>query len=284
MVFMPDIPAQSPLANSPIEIIRDDFHGRSFRAAIFDFDGTLSLLRRNWQDVMIPMMVDILVATGSGERRDELGELVEEFVMQLNGRQTIYQMIQLADEVRQRGRTPLDPLDYKQQYHDLLWRQIGQRVEAVRKGKVAAETMTVPGSHQLLTRLCNLGVRLYLASGTDLTYVADEVTVLGLDQFFETRIYGALDDYKQFSKALVIQHMIAEAGFSPDQIVGFGDGFVEIEEIKRVGGTAVGVASDETTRAGVDVWKRDRLIRAGADIIIGDYRQQNELIARLGFA
>jgi beta-phosphoglucomutase-like phosphatase (HAD superfamily) len=66
--------------------------------------------------------------------------------------------------------------------------------------------------------------------------------------------------------------------------VGFGDGFVEIEEIKRVGGTAVGVASDETTRAGVDVWKRDRLIRAGADIIIGDYRQQNELIARLGFA
>jgi len=108
--------------------------------------------------------------------------------------------------------------------------------------------------------------------------------VLGLNQFFETRIYGALDDYKQFSKALVIQRMIDEAGFAPEQILGFGDGFVEIEEIKRVGGTAVGVASNETRRMGVDGWKRDRLIRAGADIIIGDYRQHNELVARLGFS
>lgn len=281
---MSDNPVQQSLTDVPIEIIRGDFHGRVFRAAIFDFDGTLSLLRRNWQDVMIPMMVDILLATGTAERRDELAVIVEDFVMQLNGRQTIYQMIQLANEVRQRGGTPLDPLDYKRQYHDLLWQQTGQRVAAVRQGKVAAETMTVPGSHQLLTRFRDLGVELYLASGTDLTYVIDEVTVLGLNQFFETRIYGALDDYLQFSKALVIQRMINEAGFSPDQILGFGDGFVEIEEIKRVGGTAVGVASDETRRTGVDGGKRDRLIRAGADIIIGDYRRQDELIARLGFS
>jgi beta-phosphoglucomutase-like phosphatase (HAD superfamily) len=281
---MSDIPLQPPLADSPIEIIHDDFGSRVFRAAIFDFDGTLSLLRRNWQDVMIPMMVEILVATRTTERREELGVIVEDYVMRLNGRQTIYQMIQLADEVRQRGGTPLDPLDYKRQYRDLLWRQAGQRVADVREGKVAAETMTVPGSHQLLARLRDLGVKLYLASGTDLAYVVDEVGVLGLGQFFETRIYGALDDYKQFSKALVIQRMISEAGFSPDQIVGFGDGFVEIEEIKRVGGTAVGVASDETRRTGVDGWKRDRLIRAGADIIIGDYRQHDELVARLGFS
>ena len=132
---MPDPPVQPQL--DPIEIIRDDFRGRSFRAAIFDFDGTLSLLRRNWQEVMIPQMVDILAATGTHETRDELGALVEEFVMRLNGRQTIYQMIQLADEVRQRGATPSDPLVYKRQYHDLLWQQAGQRVEAVRQGEVA---------------------------------------------------------------------------------------------------------------------------------------------------
>lgn len=281
---MPEPPAQPPLVKDSIEIIHDDFLGRKFRAAIFDFDGTLSLLRRNWQDVMIPMMVDILAATDTDETRDELGTLVEEFVMQLNGRQTIYQMIQLADEVRGRGATPRDPLDYKRQYHDLLWQQVGDRVESVRRGDVAAETMTVPGSHQLLAQLCERGVKLYLASGTDLTYVADEVAVLGLDHFFEQRIYGAVDDYQKFSKALVIQRMIAEAGFSADQIVGFGDGFVEIEEIKRVGGTAIGVASNETLRTGVDGWKRERLIRAGADIIIGDYREQDDLLARLGLA
>ena len=82
----------------------EHFPRGAFRAAIFDFDGTLSLLRRNWQDVMIPMMVDILRATGTSESREALTQHVEEYVMRLNGKQTIYQMIQLADEVRARRR------------------------------------------------------------------------------------------------------------------------------------------------------------------------------------
>jgi len=280
---MSDSPTSTPLDSEPIEVIRDEFEGRTFRAAIFDFDGTLSLLRRNWQDVMIPMMVDHLVATGTDQTRDELNTLVESFVMRLNGKQTIYQMIQLADEVRRRGGTPCEPLEYKRQYHDLLWEQVGGRVESVRSGAAASESMTVPGSHDLLSELRGRGVQLYLASGTDLTYVADEVAVLGLAEFFDSRIYGAVDDYKQFSKARVIQQMISEAGFAPEQIVGFGDGYVEIEEIKRVGGTAVGVASNETSRVGVDPWKRERLIRAGADIIVGDYRTRDTLLSKLGF-
>ena len=44
------------------------------------------------------------------------------------------------------------------------------------------------------------------------------------------------------------------------------------------------MASDEETRHGVNAWKRGRLIRAGADIIIGDYRQQDELLALLGLS
>jgi hypothetical protein len=86
-----------------IEVIRDDFRRANYRAALFDFDGTLSLLRRNWQDVMIPMMVDILAETGTSETRAALSEHVEEFVMRLNGRQTIYQMMQLAEEFTKRG-------------------------------------------------------------------------------------------------------------------------------------------------------------------------------------
>ncbi|MDZ4783566.1 MAG: HAD family hydrolase, partial [Planctomycetia bacterium] len=58
--------------------------------------------------------------------------------------------------------------------------------------------------------------------------------------------------------------------------------FVEIEEIRRVGGLAVGVASEEESREGVNEWKRQRLIRAGADVIIGDYRCLDELLDVLG--
>jgi phosphoglycolate phosphatase-like HAD superfamily hydrolase len=260
-----------------IEIVNRGYPCGPFRAAIFDFDGTLSLLRRTWQAVMIPMMVDILAETGTTETRDELYLCVDEFVMRLNGKQTIYQMIQLAEEVTKRNGVALEPLAYKHRYHDRLWEQVGERVESVRNGRLAADSLTVPGSRSLLEWLQRQGTALYLASGTDITYVRDEVIVLGLDQFFGEHTYGAIDDYKNFSKAMIIERMIRDAGFAGREIVGFGDGFVEIEEIKKVGGLAIGVASDEETREGINAWKRNRLIQAGADIIIGDYRELDTL-------
>jgi phosphoglycolate phosphatase len=267
--------------DAALHIIRDDFSRGNFRAVIFDFDGTLSLLRRNWQDVMIPMMVQILEDTGTSETRDELSRLVEDFVMQLNGRQTIYQMMRLCEEVARRGGSPREPLDYKHQYHDLLWQQVGERVASVEQRRVPAETMTVPGSVELLEALSQRGLVLYLASGTDLKYVQHELAVLELERYFGPRVYGALDDYKQFSKQMIIRRMLEETGISGERILGFGDGFVEIEEIKAVGGTAVGVASNEASREGINDWKRQRLVRAGADIIIGDYRCREELFRTL---
>ena len=41
------------------------------------------------------------------------------------------------------------------------------------------------------------------------------------------------------------------------------------------------VASDEVNRRGVNAWKRDRLVRAGADLVIPDYRQAERLLAYL---
>ncbi len=267
-----------------MEVLSHDYPHGGFRAVIFDFDGTLSLLRRNWQDVMIPMMVDVLRATGTDEPQEALFQHVEEFVMRLNGRQTIYQMMQLADEVQQRGGAVLDPLQYKHQYHELLWREVGARVESVRSGRVAAEVMTVPGAAELLRELRDRGLDLYLASGTDLKYVRDELAVLGLDQFFGSRVYGALDDYRKFSKAMIISHIVGDTGVAGHQILGLGDGFVEIEEVRRVGGLAVGVASNEDTRFGINDWKRQRLIRAGAQIIIGDYRCRERLLQTIGLS
>jgi phosphoglycolate phosphatase-like HAD superfamily hydrolase len=271
-----------PASSDPIELIRPDFAKGKFRAVLFDFDGTLSLVRRNWQNVMIPMMVDVLAATGTGESPAELHAHVEEFVMRLNGKQTIYQMMQLVDEVKLRGGDPRTPLDYKHQYHNLLWAQISHRVSGLKEGTIRPEELTVPGTHSLLERLSRLGLTLWLASGTDLKYVEDELGALRLDQFFGPRVYGALDNHRDFSKALIIERMISEIGVAGDELLAFGDGFVEIEETRRVGGVAVGVASEEETRLGVNAWKRQRLLRAGADVIIGDYRCQDELLGMLG--
>jgi phosphoglycolate phosphatase len=254
------------LANTRIEVIEPDFPRGKIRAALFDFDGTLSLIREGWPEVMIPMMVEHLARAPAAESRDELRPRVEEFVMRLNGKQTIYQMIQLAEEIKKRGGSPLEPLDYKREYHDLLWQRIAGRVAALDAGTTPAEKLTVPGSRALLERLSTLGCPLYLASGTDVVYVRNEVRALGLEQFFGPHIAGAIDDYQNFSKKMVIERLVGQLNLEPGALVGFGDGFVEIEEVKRAGGIAVGVASDEKLRTGINDWKRNRLIQAGADI------------------
>jgi phosphoglycolate phosphatase-like HAD superfamily hydrolase len=264
-----------------IEIFRLDLPRGRFRSVLFDFDGTLSLIREGWPQVMIPMMVGILRETGTPESDAELTARVEEFVMRLNGRQTIYQMIRLAEEVRCRGGQPLDPLAYKHRYHDLLMERIRDRLHALETGRAAPEDWTVPGSHALLRQLRERGLTLYLASGTDLKYVRREAELLGLAEFFGPHVYGALDDYRSFSKKMIIERILAENGLRGEELLGFGDGFVEIEEVKRVGGVAVAVASDEVARRGVNAWKRQRLIRAGADLVIPEYRRHPRLLRYL---
>ncbi len=264
-----------------IEILRPELPRGRFRSVVFDFDGTLSLIREGWPQVMIPMMVDVLKHTVTPESEPVLTAAVEEFVMRLNGRQTIYQMIQLAEEVRRRGGAPLEPLAYKHRYHDLLMERIQGRLDALEAGTATAADWTVPGSHELLKALRARGLTLYLASGTDLKYVRREAELLGVAEFFGEHIYGALDDYQSFSKQMIIERILRENELKGEQLLGFGDGFVEIEGVKRVGGVAVAVASDEQNRRGVDAWKRGRLIQAGADIVIPEYRRQERLLAWL---
>jgi phosphoglycolate phosphatase len=267
--------------DAEIEILRPNLPRGRFRSVLFDFDGTLSLIREGWPQVMIPMMVRALRETGTAETEADLTAAVEEFVMHLNGRQTIYQMIQLAEEVTRRGGQPRSPLDYKHQYHDLLMERIQGRLAGLQDKSSSAEEWTVPGTHALLNALRERGLTLYLASGTDLKYVRHEAELLGVSEFFGEHIYGALDDYKSFSKQKIIEKILLDNDLHGEELLGFGDGFVEIEEVRRVGGVAVAVASDEVNRSGVNAWKRNRLIQAGADLVIPEYRRQASLLSWL---
>jgi len=269
------------LPGTNIEIINSHTERGRIRFALFDFDGTISLIREGWQAVMIPMMVEMLLDTPQHESEAEVGQVVTEFVTRLTGKQTIYQMLQLAEEVEKRGGTPREPLDYKHEYLQRLWTRIGDRVADLRAGQKAPEDFIVPGALDVLAALRNREVTCYLASGTDHPYVLDEAGVLGLPVYFGDYIYGALDDYKNFSKRMVIERILRENGLAGPELVAFGDGFVEIEDSKAVGGIAVGVASNEAARQGIDTWKRERLIQAGADLIVPDFREHEALVSYL---
>lgn len=251
------------------------------RVVLFDFDGTLSLIRSGWVDVMVPMMIEVLADLKTGETEAQLRSIVEDFVGRLTGKQTMYQMIELADQVRKRGGQPLHPLEYKNRYLELLWDRIKGRVDELQRGHVPPEKYLVPGSRTMLERLKERGLKMYLASGTDEKYMKEEARLLDVVRYFDGGVYGALDDYKSFSKAILIQRVIASAECKGDEFLGFGDGYVEIENVKQVGGVAVGVATDEPECNRVDEWKRRRLAGVGADWIVPNYLCYEQLSAAL---
>jgi phosphoglycolate phosphatase-like HAD superfamily hydrolase len=263
-----------------VEHLHPGVSAKAARVCLFDFDGTLSLIRSGWMDVMVPMMVEILAETKSGETEDELRRVVEDFVGRLTGKQTVYQMIEFADQIRARGGTPLDPLEYKRMYLDRLHDRIKDRLKELRAGG-SPEKYLVPGARALVESLRERGLKLYLASGTDQEYMRNEARLLDVERYFDGGVYGALDDYKSFSKKILIQQLIAGAEYRGDEFLCFGDGYVEIENVKDVGGVAVGVATAEPECAVVDEWKRERLAGVGADFIIPNYLCREQLFASL---
>ena len=267
---------QYPQENG-IEIIHPELNLGHIRHALFDFDGTISLIREGWQEVMEAMMVENLMETPEHESQSDITTIVREFITELTGKQTIYQMIRLSEEIAIRGGQPADPLVYKQNYHARLLDRIQHRLDGLESKQLHPDDMLVPGSLEILNRLKEKNIFCYLASGTDETYVVNEADILGVTPYFKA-VYGALDDYKTFSKRMVIHRIIQDNDLKGLELVAFGDGYVEIEDTKGVGGIAVGVATNEDTKIGVNEWKRARLIRAGADIIIPDFRQYDALL------
>src|SRR5688572_20558666 len=185
---------------------------------LFDFDGTLSLIREGWPVVMLGMFVEMLPGR-AGDSEAAVRQVLFDDMMKLNGKQTIYQMIQFAERVKERGGSPQEPLWYKHEYLRRLNQKIEDRLAGLKNGSVAPEKFLVYGSTGLLEDLKRRGMKLFLASGTDEQFVKAEAELLGLTKYFGEHIYGAKDDYKSFSKKMVIDRLLNENGIDRKSVV-----------------------------------------------------------------
>src|SRR5207237_6755215 len=109
------IPSMPPTFTAEVEFTPHFRPRPGLTHVLFDFDGTLSLIREGWPDVMLPLFAELLPRR-PGESEAEAAALLREDVMRLNGKQTIYQMMQFAERVRERGGRPREPLWYKHEY------------------------------------------------------------------------------------------------------------------------------------------------------------------------
>ncbi|MBI2496970.1 MAG: HAD family hydrolase [Opitutae bacterium] len=257
---------------------------RRIRHAIFDHDGTISVLRQGWEAIMEPMMLKAILGPRAAGCDDatlaRLTATVRAFIDRTTGIQTLAQMKGLVDLVREHGFVaPADILDehgYKAIFNEELLALVQARQAQLTRGELAPADWQIKNALPLLERLHAAGVKLYLASGTDEADVIAEARALGYAHLF-TAIHGSVGDLKVEAKRVVLERIIREGGLGGDELVVFGDGPVEIREGRRRGAFTVGIASDEVRRHGLDPKKRTRLIRAGADLVVPDFSQLDAL-------
>ncbi len=262
------------------------------RHALFDHDGTVSTLREGWAPIMEQMMVRAILGPRSGDAPQwllrKVTQSVRSFVDRTTGLQTLSQMQGLVRMVRQFGCVPpdeiLDEAGYKAIYNEQILAVARGRLAKLGRGELAVADLTIRNAPAMLERLCRRGVRLYLLSGTDQADVEAEAQALGYAHLFEGRIFGAVGERTVDAKRDVLDRIIRKHDLSGHQFVTFGDGPVEMRQTRKRDGIAVGVASDERRRSGLNAVKRSRLIRAGADLIIPDFGQLDRLLEVLGLA
>jgi phosphoglycolate phosphatase-like HAD superfamily hydrolase len=232
---------------------------------MFDFDGTVGLVRAGWMPIMLNMMMETLSPLGSDAAA--LRAEAEAYVARLTGKDTLHQMDAFAEHVRSLGGSPLSAARYKADFLHLMEHGTAERLRAVEQGRIPADDLLVPGTRSFLAALRARGLIVYLASGTAHDEICRDAALLGVADFFDG-IYGSAPG--RFTKRELLDSIV-DSGIAGDQILTFGDGQAEIEDTKAVGGSAVGVATDEGLCMDVDPKKRGWLIDAGADYIVPNY-------------
>jgi len=261
-----------------MEIIKKNHRPQgTIRAAVFDFDGTFSTLRCGWENVMRPLMLEYI---SGGQGYDQtLEETVDAYIDSSTGIQTVYQMQWLAEQVEKAGfgRPERDAWWYKDEYNRRLMEQVDTRIARLESGEDQPEQYLVAGAVAFMKALMAAGIEVYLASGTDHKDVVHEATVLGVADCF-TEIKGAPERKAACSKEAVLKMILEEKKLSGEELLLVGDGKVEIALGVECGAYTLGAATDEVNRCGINPVKRERLIKAGADVIIGDFADLDGLM------
>lgn len=283
-----DLSSAMFLGSSKIEIVESLPANRDIRSVMFDHDGTLSTLREGWERIMQELMMEMICGDKQGSlntsEKAALTAHIQGMIDQTTGFPTIMQMEAFVEMIPEVGYVAhseiLTAEAYKSIFLERLMNRINDRVQGLKAGEIQPGEFIMAGAEQMMENLALRGIALYLASGTDEEEVKKEARLLGYADRFGEEIYGARSHGKD-AKRTLLSRLVGEEGYEGRHLLVIGDGPAEMREGRRAGALCIGIASDEVSRKGINPAKRNRLIRAGAHVIISDYLERDILLDTL---
>lgn len=250
--------------------------------AIFDFDGTISLIRDGWESVMEHCLVSWVSNNAcSNEKLAEIKKDAKLLIDVTTGMNTIFQMDEAIELIRKHDcvaeKDIKTPEDYKYEYLSMLENKIRHRKDEIKRSG-ATNKYIVPGAVDFLKHLKALGIYMVVLSGTDEKDVKAELELLGLNSYFN-KVFGA---EKRRDKRDVLDRLFERQDIIPNSSLIVGDGPIEISLGSEHGCKTLGVCMP-SDKSQVEMCKRKRLLltNSGADLLVRDFSDLNYILRHI---
>ena len=263
-------------------ILRPSFAPRpGISHVLFDFDGTLSLIRQGWPEVMVPMFAEVLPRRARRDR-GRPPQMAFEDIMRLNGKQTIYQMIQLADRIRERGGEPREPLWYKHEYLRRLDERIGDRTRrAAPAARSTPDELLVHGATAAAgAPAASAACRSTWPAAPTRSPSSRRPSCSASARTSAAASTAPWTITSRSPRRWSSSGSSARTGSTASSCSRSATATSRSRTPRRSAGLAVAVASDEANNGSgrMDEWKRERLSGVGADVVIPDFRDAAPLL------
>lgn len=250
---------------------------RKFTLAAVDFDGTMSLIRIGWQQVMHGVMKAALY--DYHPNLTHIDADIRTYIAHSTGQPSIIQMAWVDEQVLLYGGPHRGAQHYLDQFSNAMKSQIDARVASI-TDETTADAFMIAGARQFLQALAQRDIRIALVSGTEYHHLVRESAALKIDSYFDAGIFGPGAHAPGFTKHDAIAQLVARYNVAPGALLSVGDGPVEIKAGKALGGYSLAVASDEQG-GGLDEDKRQHLLDADADAVVANFIHLDTLIQAL---
>lgn len=271
-----------------VEILRPMPANMRITFCMTDWDGTLSLLRSGWPELMLQTAREALTEAGArGERLEGLISQYGRKVSERTGQPTIRQMMALEELIENETKVRMDRWKLKEAYNARLDALRRERIRILADDPDRRKEFLVAGAVEFFEALKERGVQIAAVSGSDHETVLADVKALGLGHLFGKSVFGY--DRKRHgemgdAKESVIRAMIQKEGLAGNNLLVVGDGPIELEVGERAGGCALALVSNEgndPTGINTEAEKRRRLMAANPHLLIYDFGSLPELLSIL---